>query len=226
MADTPAPQPELHELAKIYLLTKSAFNRAYVRFWNEHVKACTDDVGWKLLDVLRRNVEQYYFKYGRRDRGIEDAAWELFRLELVGEADYGQEDSRGFVKWYRAIKGRIDQSISHMFDFQGDSFGDLVDSYPLAGRELVERALASNPKSDRPRREGFLDEGELRGGVLEKLGPPWHKLICEGENYVAAALEKACYKCYLIRIRTGPCEQVVWTEEEQEAVSFSSHFDD
>ena len=54
----------------------------------------------------------------------------------------------------------------------------------------------------------------------------WHRLICEGENYVVSALEGACYKCYLHRILTGRDEQVVWTEEEKSAVHFASHYDD
>lgn len=100
-----------------------------------------------------------------------------------------------------------------------------MDSYPLAGRELVERALASHPKSERPRREGYLDEREVAIAVLEKLGLQWHKLICEGENYIVSALESACRKCYLHRILTGRDEQVAWTEDEKSAVDFAGHYD-
>ena len=102
-----------------------------------------------------------------------------------------------------ALKGKIDHAIGHLYEFHGDSFGDLVDSYPLAGRELVERALASHPKSDRPRREGYLDEREVGDAVLEKLGLQWYKLSARGANYVANTLEAACRNCYLHRILTG-----------------------
>ncbi len=150
----------------------------------------------------------------------------MFRRQLNDEVDYTFEVAAGFVKWYGRLKGKIDRAMAHLFEFHGDSFGDLVDAYPLAGRELVERALASHPKSDRPRREGYLDEQEVRDAVREKLGPAWHKLICVGENYVVQALEAACYRSYLHRILSGEDTRVVWTEEEQRAAEFAGHYDD
>ncbi len=226
MPNTTGVPGELHNLAKAHLLAKSAFNRAYCRFWQTDVKTCSDETGWKLLKTFREEVEKFFFKLNRSERGIELAAWEIFRLELVGEADYSFEDVVGFVKWYQVLKNRIGQAIGYLYEFQGDSFGDLVDSYPLAGAELVERALASHPKSDRPRREGYLDEREIAEAVLEKLGLQWQKLICRGENYVESALETACHKCYLHRVLTGRDEQIAWTEEKKGAVNFAYHYND
>jgi hypothetical protein len=226
MVNTAILMGEVCKLAKTHLLAKSAFNLAYCRYWETEVKPCSDETGWKLLEVFRGEVEKFLFKYNRREEGIKQAAWEIFRLELVDEADYRFEDVRDFVKWYRAIQSKIGRAIGHLYDYHGDSFGDLVDSYPLAGRELVERALASHPKSNWPRRDGYLDEREVGNAVLEKLGVQWHKLICEGENYVVSALEAACRKSYLDRILTGREEQVAWTEEEKSAVDFVGHYDD
>src|SRR5256885_693228 len=103
MADTILVIDEAHKLATVYLLAKSAFNRAYRRFWETQVKPCSDDMGWKLLEAFRSEIEKFRFKYGRHQRGIEQATWELFRLELVGKADYHFEDVVGFVKWYKAL---------------------------------------------------------------------------------------------------------------------------
>jgi hypothetical protein len=226
MVNTTVIPDDVHKLAKAHLLAKSAFNRGYCRYWKAEVKPCSDDTGWKLLEVFRGEVEKFCFKLKRGEEGITQAAREIFRQELVGEADYTFEDVVGFVKWYEALKSKISQAIGYLYEFHGDSFGDLVDSYPLAGRELVERALASHTKSDRPRREGYFDEGEVRSAVLEKLGSQWHKLICEGENYVVSALEAACRKCYLHRILTGRDELAAWTEDEKGAVEFAGHYDD
>ena len=60
--------------------------------------------------------------------------------------------------------------------------------------------------------------------VLEKLGLPWHKLICEGENYVERTLEAACREWYLHRILAG--QHIAWTEEEKDAAQFAPHYDD
>ena len=126
----------------------------------------------------------------------------------------------------RGVTSKISRAIDHLYDYHGDSFGDLVDSFPLAGRELVERALASHPKSERPRREGYLDEREVADAVRKKLGLQWHQVICNGENYVASALEAACRRCYLHRILTGREEQIAWTDDEKRPLNFAGHYDD
>jgi len=215
---------DLHILAKAHLLARSVFNRAYRRSWENEVKPCSDETGWKLLEFFRREVEKFRLKQKREEQGIQVAAWEIFRLELVGDADYSFEDAVGFVKWYGMLNGKIGLAIEHFYEFLGDSFADLVDSYPLAGQELVERALASHPDSDRPRREGYLDEEEVRDAVGESLGSEWRKLICGGANYVRIALEGACYKCYLHRVLTERDERTTWTEEEKSAATFACHY--
>jgi hypothetical protein len=226
MAKTAVVVAELQDLAKAFLLARSAFNRAYCQFLQDEVTPCPDQTGWLLLEAFRDTVGTYCLQYKRGGEGIKQAAWEIFRLELVGDADYSYPDLVGFVKWYGKLKGKIDQAIAHLYEFHGDSFGDLVDSYPLAGRVLVDRALATHPQSDRPRRDGYLDEGEVRGAVREKLGLPWHKLICEGENYVARALEDASHRCFLRRVLSGRDSRVAWTEAERAAVTFADHYSD
>jgi len=226
MVNTAIGMDEFYALAKAHLLAKSAFNREYCRFWQTQVKACSDDTGWKLLAVFREQVEKFCFKLKRREEGIKQAAWEILRQELVGASDHRFEEVVGFAKWYAVLTGKVGIAIGHLYEFHGDSFGDLVDSYPLAGRELVDRALASHPKGDRPRREGYLDQQEIGNTLLERLGSNWHSLICEGQNYVVSALELACRKCYLHRILTGRDEQIAWTEDEKSALDFAGQYDD
>lgn len=216
---------DLHKLAKTYLLAKSAFNRAYCG-WSHMLPPCSDEVGWRLLDAFRSEVKYFVFDLKRAEGGTGDASWEVFRKTLTDESDYHFADAAGFVKWYKALTNKIARGIGHLYDYHGDTFGDLADSYPLAGRELVERALASDPKSTRPRREGYLDEDEVTSAVREKHGDPWYKLICRGENYVARKLEVASYNCYLHRILTGRGECVSWTPDEQSAVEFANHYDE
>jgi hypothetical protein len=226
MANTAALDGELQNLAKAYLLAKSALNRAYCRFWQVEVRPCPAETGWRLLEVFRDTVGTYCFHYKRGRDGVKQAAWEIFRVEHVGEADYSHADLVGFVKWYEKLKASIEKAIAHLYDFHGDSFGDLVDSYPLGGRELAERALASHPRSERPRREGYLDEREVGDAVRDELGLQWHRLICAGANYVEVALEGACHRSFLHRVLTGRDERAGWTEEEQGALTFVGHYGD
>lgn len=225
MTETHHVLRELRALAKSHLLAKSAFNRAYCLFWHAQVKPCSDETGWKLLESFHRQVEHFRFKLNRPEQGVDNAAWEMFRLQMVGDADCEPEDVTGFVKWYEALTRKIGSSIDHLYDYHGDSFADLIDAYPLAGRDLVVRALASHPKSGCPPHEGFLEQREVSHAVLDKLGPHWHKFICAGENYVIRALETSCHEYFLHRILTGRDDQVTWTEEEQDAIGFADHYD-
>lgn len=215
----------LAEKAKAHLLAQAAFNQEWIRYWHT-VQPCTDEVGWKVMETFRGTVDLYVFKYKRGDVGIKQSAWEVFRQTLTGEAEYSFDDALGFVKWYEQLKQKISRGISHLFDYHGDSYGDLVDSYPLAGKSLAERALASNPKSDRPRREGFLDETEVRESVKE-LGEQWYKLIAHGENYVESSLEHAAVKAYLHRVLTGRDEETAeWAEASGSELLCVGHFED
>ncbi len=213
---------DLTLLAKNMLLAKGSFNKAYISHWHTQ-KPTDDETGWKILEVFRKQIQSYSFDYKRGDVGIEQAAWEIFRLILVGQATYTFEEAVGFVKWYEQLKNKIGKGISGVFDFHGDGFSDLCDSYPLAGKELVERALATNPKSGKPKRDGFLDESEITDSVQEKQGNQWHKFVL-GENYVERRLEQAAYKAFLQNILGN--EEVFTTNEERSVVDYSGHFDD
>jgi hypothetical protein len=97
---SPATAGSLPDFAKTYLLAQSEFNRAYCRYLQSEVRCCSDETGWKLLEVLRANVTRFRFKMDRNDSGIPNAAWELFRCLFDGKADYTFDDAVAFVKWY------------------------------------------------------------------------------------------------------------------------------
>jgi hypothetical protein len=219
----PDNTPDLGSLAKSLLLARSAFNKAYIHHWHA-TEPCDDATGRRLLVLFREQIKKFVFDYERKDVGVEHAADEIFRRVLTGEANYTFAEACGFVRWYGKLKGRISRAVGHLFEHHGDSFGDLCDSYPLADQDLVERALASHPKSKKPRRDGFLDEKEMRDAVLEKIGLRWHKFICKGENYIESALEKAAKLCYLHRVMESK-ENVTWSEAELEAANFA-YYDD
>jgi hypothetical protein len=224
-------QPNMSEIdtavrdaAKAHLLAKSAFNRAYIRFWHT-VELCDDPTGYRLLYQLREHINQYVFKYKRADVGVKNAANEFFRLVAVDGADYSMSEALGFVKWYSKTTRLIGRAIGNLFEFHGDSFGDLCDSLPLAGDAIIKRCLATNPTSGRPRREGFLEEQEIAEAVGTALDEQWRKFICAGENYVCSALEEQARKWWLYRLLTGR-DDTEWTPAEQEALSYACHGED
>lgn len=208
--------------AKTMLLAKSRFNGAWLSYWVNHVKPCDEPTFNRLLPVYRGFVDKFVFGYKRGDVGVAQAARELFRQVCTGEASWTWEEAAGFVKSYEQLKGRVGAAIAHLFEFHGDGFGDLHDSLPLAGDAVVQRCLATHPRSARPRREGFLDEAELTEAV-KALGPQWGKLILNGENYVASSLESACMNCWLHELLVDRKGIHGWSEQEQGELSYANH---
>jgi hypothetical protein len=199
---------------KRLLLACGRWHNAWVSYFAT-VQPCDDEKGFAILDQFRKHVETFVFGYGRKDVGVKHAADELFRLTATGQADYTYDEALAFVVWYDQLKGRIENSIGHLFDFHGDSFGDLCDSLPLAGREIVERCLASHKKSGK-RREGFLNEDEISQAITSDK---WRN-FCNGENYVEMALSTQAENWFLHTLKTG--EDAGWTVEEQKILSWAS----
>lgn len=212
------------EAAKVMLKAKSEFAKCWIHFWST-VQPLNDTDGFRILDVLIAQVQRYYFDYKRHDVGIKHAANEVFRLVAVGQAEYTMEDALQFVKWYSRTKNLIGQAIADLYDYHGDSFSDLCDALPLAGKDIVRRCLATDPESKKPKRDGFLDSFEIPTAVEEKLGKEWRKLICTGENYVASALEHEARKWWLFALWRGEIPGGM-TEEETQATNYAFYCDD
>lgn len=96
----------------------------------------------------------------------------------------------------------------------------------MAGKTIVERCLATHPKSKKPRREGFLDEDEIAQAIEESLGERWRKLICNGENYVESTLSDQAKKWFVNNLLGDHVPGTPdWTDEEQSLLSNLDHGD-
>jgi len=215
---------QIEECGKTFLLAKSEFNRAYYLYWHK-IEPCDDVIGFRILGHFRRHVEKFSINLRRGSLGVKHAAQETYRLVITDDTDdYTWDEAFAFAKWYARLKGKISEAIANLFEFEGDSFGDLCDSLPLAGEGVVQAALATHPKSEKPRRDGFLDEEEIYKAVKAACSPAMAKFITSGENYIGAALEQAAKHWWLHRVLTGR-DGTVWTEAEQKSVQFAC-FDD
>jgi len=158
-------------------------NQARTHYWRfMHALeplSLTDERFWSVLEFLRECVAE------ARSTDIEKVnggAREFFRRAYLED---WMDDALKFVKAYKKLKGRLSKALGDLYEFHGDSFGDLCDSLPLGGRALVERALKTGGK---PKRAGFLDETEV-DEALAALEPAWKKLAGH-EVYVEGALEE------------------------------------
>jgi hypothetical protein len=165
-------------------------NKAKLHFWRFMYGVQSMPLNnrfWKLLDHFRELVK--YNIDRQRGEPIADAAREFFRLALVTtpplEGDeYLMEEALQWFQGYRALKQQLGKAIAYLYEFHGDSFGDLIDSMPLGGQALCERALKTSSRC----RDGFLSEEEVTEGI-KALPQPWSKLVGD-EIYVASTLEE------------------------------------
>ncbi len=204
---------------KALLLAKSTFNVSWIRYWDT-IQACDNTPGFKLLQKLQTEVHTYVFKYKRGALGVSHAASEMFRLVAVGSADYTEEQCNGFVKWYEKLKVKLDEALSPLFGFHGDGFGDLIDSLPLAGIDIIDRCLTPD------KRAGFLEEHEIYQAVEEVHGERWRKFICTGENYIGSELKKQARRWFLHTLLTDHDNVHGWEPGEQAMLTYANYGDD
>jgi hypothetical protein len=146
-----------------------------------------NDRFWKLLEHFRKLVKSNI--NSKKAEPIKSAAAEFFRQALVTippleENEYLMEEALQWLRGYRALTRQLDGALADLFDFHGDSFGDLIDSMPLGGRVFCERALKTHSRS----RDGFLSEEELNDAV-KTIDQPWRDLIGH-EIYVVSRLDE------------------------------------
>jgi len=182
------------EAAVNYLTWQHKAELHFLRFMHDVQPIPLNDRFWQLLDQFRTLVRCNLDR--KEGQPIADAAREFFRLALVAkpplEADqYLMEEALQWFQGYKALTHQLDNALADLYDFQGDSFGDLIDSMPLGGRALCERAL----KTSSPCREGFLSEEEV-SEAIKALPEPWKKLVSD-EIYVASTLQEKAQE-YLI----------------------------
>ncbi len=107
------------------------------------------------------------------------------------------DEALQWFQGYQALKNKLGRALGPLYDFHGDCFGDLIDSMPLGGRELCERALKTAPRC----RDGFLSEQEV-SEARKALPEPWRGLVGE-ELYVAMSLKEKAQDYLISWIRTG-----------------------
>jgi diadenosine tetraphosphate (Ap4A) HIT family hydrolase len=195
IVEMPIEISKLHLKAVVnYLTWQHKVELHFHRFMRGVMPMPWDDRFWQLLEHLRELIK------GNLERGagevILHAAREFFRQAYVTEPplephEYLMEEALQWMQAYESLTRKLDLALADLYEFHGDSFGDLIDSLPLGGRELCERALKTSARS----RDGFLDEQEV-SEAIKALPPPWSHLVAH-ENYVNSCLREKAHE-YLI----------------------------
>jgi diadenosine tetraphosphate (Ap4A) HIT family hydrolase len=177
-----------------YLTWRHKAELHFFRFMHGVKPMPLNDRFWKLLDHFRELVNCNLER--KAGEPIDSAAREFFRLALVTEpplaaGEYLMEEALQWLQSYETLTRQLDKALANLYEFHGDSFGDLIDSMPLGGRALCERALKTSSRC----REGFLNEQEVIEAI-KTLPEPWRKLVGK-EGYVAFSLQEKAQE-YLI----------------------------
>jgi hypothetical protein len=178
---------ELRDLAIAYRASLANYAKAFRRHFQESVTVLADDRFWTLQGVFRTEVCKFRFNCGGSN-GVEQAAQELFRKPLAGDFDdnptYMLEEAIQFAKTWPSIHNRLYRPLFDVVQDRGDdAYGDLLDALPLAGREVVEKAVGG----------GLANEQQFEAAVLEGCAADERlaTFILHGENYVAMSLADA-----------------------------------
>jgi hypothetical protein len=158
-----------------YLTWQHKAQLHFLRFMSGVQAIPVNDRFWKLLDHFRTLVKRNLNR--KEGQPVADAAREFFRLALVTQApleadEYLMEEALQWFQGYQVLTRQLDRALADLYDFHGDSFGDLIDSMPLGGRELCERALKTSSRC----RDGFLSEEEV-SDAIKALPEPWSQLV-------------------------------------------------
>lgn len=143
---------------------------------------------WHTFDVFRNLLKS---RIPRPD-AVKEAAHELFRLQAIGVDNMGSfDDLLSFVSHWEAI---VDKLYTELFDVvtdkSDDSYHDLCDSLPLAGRHTVGQILDGKAVSN----------GDIRF-LIDSHDDSMLVYIWNGENYIRMALRDTAKKWFLIHSR-------------------------
>lgn len=177
---------------------RSEANEAYEKAFRSELRSLrpmdTEEF-WETLPFLAENVET--------DRSV-DSAMHNFMCNVVYQS-YGEHPAcfgelSEYNRWELACRfhNKYEEIVSTLskkcWEMKGlergdDGYGDLMDSLPLAGREVV---------------DGIMNDDIANYKQLQKAlaaHPKRGEYILNGENYIASSLERALQKALLSVVR-------------------------
>lgn len=168
---------------------ESAFREAFKELWQTIPRMPLDGGQfWCIMSDFRRIYGRSLSLCG--PRGASEHACDEFVRQSVNEERRHRTlgDCMKFTRQWDLLTDKMYQPLFNVIKSKNDdSYGDFLDAFPLAGKEVIDRALTTGNK-------GF----EVESDITDALSKDNHrKIIWEGENYFRMNLEDACRKFYL-----------------------------
>jgi len=183
--------------------TKTAADKAYGEAFRAHVntfKPLDPELFWDIIDVFSEEI-QSRLKYGSP---VADAGHNMFCLFVYQSRSCSDktvwpdsellrwEQMARFLARYSEVQKDLCRKMRDMpnLDRGDDSYGDLLDSLPLAGRKVCSDIMEDNIANNKQLEAAFEGPG---------MDPrhPLREFILHGENYITMKFEKVLMKSFL-----------------------------
>jgi len=180
--DIDATMKNVGEIARQMYEIQDEINRAKNAIV-ETLELMDEDLFWALMDNLKKSIKAS----GNHKIGVE---------RFIHNASYGHVAVEGkfteimdvlrFLKTYEAKVGALYKPLFKVIEGYGDdSYSDMIDSFPLFGRERYEKAL----------------KGEIEGDSENQY---------QGENYIRTTMDNALNEKF-----AGVCRSIDDEEDEE-----------
>jgi len=131
---------------------------------------------WAIIAEIKKRLSRYSAKDGAFSssdlKGAVESTIHAVTFDHIRDLESDRETAIRFVKTYENLTGKISKALWDVVEGYGDDgYGDICDSFPLFGQEVVEQAL----------------KGKLT------VEDPY-----QGENYVCMSLSEKLVEMYAI----------------------------
>jgi len=144
----------------------------------EELEPIEDKYFWAMIDVINKNIKQTKNHKIGVERFIHNASFG--HVDILGhETDI--IDVLRFYKAYQVKTGELYNSLLLIIEGYGDdSYGDIVDSFPLFGKERYEKALKG--KIEGKSEDQYQGENYIRLTMDKKTDETFARACCRNDD--------------------------------------------
>jgi hypothetical protein len=193
----------LVQIAKELQEAQAACEEAFRKVYND-APLMEPDHFWELMDLVRKEIRGYRFGLGRTN-GVKQGAEEVGRKIWTDQVPKGltctAEEYVSFAKTYSELARKFYDPLFHVAEGYGDdSYGDLLDTLPLLGRDFSKRILDGEwKKGDHKKFMAAIAEVVENQWVwkddTQNRGPAMVRFFQHSEEYVRGAVQDAAKQC-------------------------------
>ena len=201
--------------ARAFVIAEDGFEKAMMAL-ERAIEPLSDDEFWPMVDAFRAEILGGFCS----DRTTEQNAHNLH----CHMAERGEAKALKYMRFAKAWEAKKSVAYSPLFDTikdrGDDGYGDFLDSFPLVGREVFEKALTGYFGNEDAMKDAAREA--LRGAVtakatseyrtdeenaanVVKVGEELVSHIFHGENYNGMTLQEKGREVFRWNLSSFPC---------------------